>query len=967
MRSFYILFLALAIVVTPQYVGCEDAIEEVPALVEGIDEVTTTKGEAQGDAPIEEGATASLINKEIAGDTSDDPAVKEAAPTEDTKTEKYGDLSDIPGIVGTPDLPLDPENALGDFDFANMAKLMGMDGMPDSGIGEDEEEPTEVGRPVSKADAGLNYGELTEEQQEAMKTAAEPHMFQAEVERMMGIIINSLYSDKDIFLRELISNSADALEKIRFLSLTDETSLGDNKELEIRITYDKEGHTLTVADTGIGMTKQDLINNLGTVAKSGTSNFLESLSQGGDANLVGQFGVGFYSAFLVADRVTVISKNNEDKQHIWESTADAQFTVTEDPRGSTLGRGTLVILHLKPDATDYASSPKLKEIVKRYSQFISHPIYLAVDRKKTVEEEEVDEEGEAGENGDKPKKKVQKTVDYKVWEAQNSQKAIWMRPKEEISNEEYTEFYKAISRDRSAPFGHIHFAAEGEVEFRSILYIPKKASANAWGDYFDKESGVKLYVRRVLVSDTATELLPKYLTWMRGVVDSDDLPLKVDREQLSSSKVLTSIKGKLVRKALELMKRLSNEDEKEKEKARAEAKEKGEEWKPKSSDYERFLDAFGRNLKLGCSDDDTNRNKIIKLMRFYSLRTPTELISIDKYIEMMGSNEHIIYYMASESVESSLRSPLIKSFIKKGLNVLFLIDPTDESCISRVNDIEGKKFASIQKANLDLSEGEDAKKRHKKLVTLYEPLTRFWKDAVGYGVQKVVLSSRPIEDPCVVVGGEHAYSAYMEKVLKTQTFANNAQLSMMTAMKVLELNPSHPVIQQMLEKVNDGEGDDLRAMARSLWGAAMIAGGFDVQGEQAQDVSAFVYGTLAQKMGVGTDLVEPLLPAEEDEKEEEEEGEDIDVDEEGTVENSPAATEVSETQGIESGKAGQTGTTGDTDTLEATQTGDDGEVAAEATAEAGKKENHGEEGTKESSEELKKEENEPVEEEKAEL
>merc|ERR1712222_179694 len=429
--------------------------------------------------------------------------------------------------------------------------------------------------------------------------------FQSEVSRLMDIIINSLYTDKQVFLRELISNAADALEKARFHSVQDEAYLGDTKDLEVKIEHDPDAKTISIIDSGVGMSKADLINNLGTVAKSGTTNFLEAMAEGADANLIGQFGVGFYSALLVADKVSVTSKCNDDPvQHVWESSADASFTVSDDPRGNTLGRGTRVTLQLKEDAHDYLSEDKLKESANKYSQFIQFPIYVKVKKEVDVEAEESDDEDDDDEKEDEEKKDDVETKDEEEkedkkeaptkktvyeWEQVNTQKAIWMRAKEDVTEEEYTEFYKSISKDYLDPLAYTHFNAEGEIEFKSILFLPKKAPFDMMDNYWTKKSEVKLYVRRVLVAEKFEDLLPRYLNFVRGVVDSDDLPLNVSREQLQQNKIMKVISKKLVRKVLELMKKLSKEDSDEDE--------------DEEEDEEK-------------DEDDSNRSKLSKLLRF---------------------------------------------------------------------------------------------------------------------------------------------------------------------------------------------------------------------------------------------------------------------------------------------------------------------------------------------------------------
>nr|WHU24069.1 heat shock protein 90 [Dinophyceae sp.] len=428
-------------------------------------------------------------------------------------------------------------------------------------------------------DGGSVVDGFSEDDRAQMTEGAEKHEFQAEVNRLMDIIINSLYTDKQVFLRELVSNAADALEKARFHSVQDDAFLGDTKDLEVKIEHDPDAKTISITDTGVGMSKADLINNLGTVAKSGTTNFLEAMAEGGDANLIGQFGVGFYSAFLVAGKVTVTSKCNDDPvQYVWESSADASFTVVPDPRGNTLGRGSRVTLHLKEDAHDYLSEDKLKEASKKYSQFIQFPIYVKIKKEVDAEaEEEEDDDDDKDEDEEEEKDDVETKDDDEKdeeekkdtptkktvyeWEQVNTQKAIWLRAKEDVTEEEYTEFYKSISKDYLDPLAYTHFNAEGEIEFKSILYIPKKAPFDMMDNYHTKKSEVKLFVRRVLVAEKFEELLPRYLNFVRGVVDSDDLPLNVSREQLQQNKIMKVISKKLVRKVLELMKKLAKEED----------------------------------------------------------------------------------------------------------------------------------------------------------------------------------------------------------------------------------------------------------------------------------------------------------------------------------------------------------------------------------------------------------------------
>merc|ERR1712190_575836 len=714
-------------------------------------------------------------------------------------------------------------------------------------------------------------------------------------------------------LRELISNAADALEKARFHRVQDETFLGETKDLEVKIEHDPEAKTISITDTGVGMSKADLINNLGTVAKSGTTNFLEAMAEGADANLIGQFGVGFYSAFIVADKVSVTSKCNDDPvQHVWESSADASFTVVDDPRGNTLGRGSRVTLHLKEDAHDYLSEDKLKETTKKYSQFIQFPIYVKVkkeveaeaedDDDKEDEEEETDDvetkdedEEEKEEKKDKPTKKT-----VYEWEQVNTQKAIWLRSKEEVTEEEYTEFYKSISKDYLDPLAYTHFNAEGEIEFKSILYLPKKAPFDMMDNYWTKKSDVKLFVRRVLVAEKFDELLPRYLNFVRGVVDSDDLPLNVSREQLQQNKIMKVISKKLVRKVLELMKKLAKEgdgdDDEEKEedddKAADSEKEEKKDKKDDESTWLKFWKEFNKNLKMGCYEDDSNRSKLSKLLLFITTKSEGKEINLDKYLDRMQESQESIFYMSGESLEVMQKAPALQMFKKKDIEVLMLTDHLDEPCVQKLADYEGKEFVSIQKADVKLDETEEEKKRFTKLKDMYKPLTDWWKEKLtdltekgamkdaGVKVEKVEISKRLTESPVVVVTSQFGYSAQQEKIMKAQSFQNKDQIGMMSGRKTLEVNPNHPVISDLLTKVKaDKEDKTAVDTAHVLFQTALLESGYEIA-----DPSALVnrvYRLMSKELGVDPDApVKEVEVPEEEEEEAEEEDSDDDKDDE---------------------------------------------------------------------------------------
>jgi len=718
-----------------------------------------------------------------------------------------------------------------------------------------------------------------------MSESSEKHEFQAEVNRLMDIIINSLYTDKQVFLRELISNAADALEKARFHSVQDETFLGDFKDLEVKIEHDPEAKTISIIDTGVGMSKADLINNLGTVAKSGTTNFLEAMAEGADANLIGQFGVGFYSAFLVADKVTVTSKCNEDPvQHVWESSADASFTVVEDPRGNTLGRGSRVTLHLKEDAHDYLSEDKLKETAKKYSQFIQFPIYVKVKKEVEAEAEEEDDDDkeeeekkddvETKEEEEKPQeKKAPKKKTVFEWEQVNTQKAIWLRAKEDITEEEYNEFYKSISKDYLDPLAYTHFNAEGEIEFKSILYLPKKAPFDMLDNYWTKKSEVKLFVRRVLVAEKFEELLPRYLNFVRGVVDSDDLPLNVSREQLQQNKIMKVISKKLVRKVLELMKKLAKEEEsgdsgdEEKDDEDKEEKEEKTEKKDKKDEdgtWTKFWKEFAKNLKMGCYEDDSNRSKLSKLLRFFSTKSEDKEISLDKYLDRMQESQESIYYMSGDSIETMRKAPALQIFKKKDLEVLMLPDHLDEPCLQKLADYEGKKFVSIQKADVKIDETEEEKKRFTKIQDMYKPLTDWWKEKLneftetgamkgaGVKIEKVEVSKRLTDSPVVVVTSQFGYSAQQERIMKSQAFQNKDQIAQMSGRKTLEINPKHPVVADLLAKVKANKSDAAAIdTAQVLFQTALIESGYEIADPSA--LVARVYKLMSKELGVDPD------------------------------------------------------------------------------------------------------------------
>merc|ERR1712072_125625 len=627
----------------------------------------------------------------------------------------------------------------------------------------------------------------------------------------------------------------------------------------MRISPDKSKDTLTLTDRGIGMTKQDLINNLGTIAKSGTSSFLEKLKEGGDINLIGQFGVGFYSVYLVADKVTVRTKHNDDSQYIWESTADSSFTIREDPEGNTLGRGTELTLHLKDDCKEFTEPDKIEDLVKKYSEFISFPIYLketkTVEKEVPVEEEEEkkDEEKKDEEKKDEEKKDEEKKDDLEVkdgdttakdkpktkkvneevveWNQVNSETAIWTRSPREVEADEYDRFYKTISKDSESPLTKMHFSAEGEIEFKSILFVPKKAPYDLL-EGKGKSSAIKLYVRRVFITDEFEDLMPRWLSFIKGVVDSEDLPLNVSREMLQTSKVLRVIKKKLVTKALEMVRKLA-EKKKKKEDKEDEEKE-GEEKKAKdpaeeaedNEDYLNFWKEFNKAIKLGLYEDSSNRTKLAKLLRFQTSKTGDNWTSLEKYISRMAKGQKNIYYISAENKDAAEKSPYLERFRKKGIEVLYYTDPIDEYAMPQLTEFKGFQFMGANKENLKFDDDAEEEAKLKKLSETHKKLTDWFKETLGAKVEKAVISNRLLETPAIIVSSQYGWSTNMERIMKAQTMGSQDKSQQMVSQKTLEINPAHPIVRELKSRVEaDDKDQEAMDIAHTLFDVALIGTG----------------------------------------------------------------------------------------------------------------------------------------------
>jgi len=683
--------------------------------------------------------------------------------------------------------------------------------------------------------------------------------YEAEVHKMLDIVINSLYTNKDIFLRELISNASDALDKIRFLSVTKPEMLGDTTELDVKVEYDPDAKTLTIRDTGIGMTKDDLVKNLGTVARSGTTNFIKALSAGesNDVNMIGQFGVGFYSTFLIADKVSVASKcNDDDTQHVWESlNGEASFHVGPDPRGNTLGRGTEITLTLKEDADEYLSPYKLKELIGHYSEFVTHPVSLRQIKtiqvpveKDEFEEDDEPKEGdddiEISEEDDEPKEPEMEEVTTYEYEQINTNPAIWARDKESITDDEYQEFWNVVAKgDGGKAEGWTHFNAEGNINFKSILYMPSEVpQALQQGNLEQMSSGLRLYVRKVLISDEF-DLMPRYLSFVKGVVDSDDLPLNVNRETLQESKIVKIIKKKLVRKALDLIRQLSLKEMPEDEETEAEIDADGnviEVEKPKElHPYIVWYKKFGLSLKMGCIDDSANKDKIQKLLRFKTSKSDgeDEFTSLKEYVGRMPEWQKEIYVFPGESIKTLKESSFMDAFLDRDVEVVYLTDSIDEYFIGNVREFDGKKFRDITKEGVKFSdEDEDmAKRRSKVYSTTFKPLTKYLKKLFGADVTRVSISKRLGRAPAIISSSEWGNSANMDRIMKAQAFAHGvAPGENQIATGILELNPRHPFVLKLLESMpkddDDGEvSEEVKDTAWILLDMATMSGGFPIR------------------------------------------------------------------------------------------------------------------------------------------
>lgn len=699
---------------------------------------------------------------------------------------------------------------------------------------------------------------------------SETFQFQAEINQLMSLIINAFYSNKDIFLRELISNCSDALDKVKFNSLEHKEILEVKPEMEIKISFDKDNNKLIIEDSGIGMNREDLINCLGTIANSGTKNFIKNMNKDNakDVNLIGQFGVGFYSAYLVADKVKVTSKVYNDDQYIWESDASGSYTITKDDNNELI-RGTRIELFMKDDAKEYMDVDRCKDIIKKHSQYISYPIKVETEKTKEEEieiennseianddnsevkkesnnESSTEMEGIKTENdevviedekktNEAPKKKTEKiTTHYKEFEQVNDQLPLWVRPSSEITSEEYQKFYRSLTGDYGDCLTYKHFSTEGALNFKSILFIPSCAPMNLF--HMDrKRRDIKLYVKRVFITDDCEELVPQWLGFIKGVVDSEDIPLNVSRELLQQNKYMKMIKKNIIKKSIEMMEQLTENKD----------------------DYFKFYLSFGKNLKLGIHEDNQYEDKLIELVRFTTSTSDGNYISLKEYVDHVKSKYGVkkckcesgecksdeckdcenceieledkykkIYYIVGENMESVKASPFIQGFAKKGLEVVFMTDPIDEYMMTVVKKYHDFNFVCITNNTLDLSEFEDEKQETPKCDKLVE----FFKTTLKDKIKDVVVSKRLVESPCVLITDSWGWSANMERIMKSQVLGDNQMAQFMVSSKTLEINVDHPIMKEInnrLEKnIERNNNDRLEDIATLLYQGALLASGF---------------------------------------------------------------------------------------------------------------------------------------------
>ena len=616
--------------------------------------------------------------------------------------------------------------------------------------------------------------------------------FQTEVNQLLHLMIHSLYSNKEIFLRELISNANDACDKLRFAAVADDSLNEGDNELKIEIEHDSKAGTVTIRDNGIGMTRSEVIDNIGTIAKSGTKEFLSKLSgdEAKDSQMIGQFGVGFYSSFIVADKVTLITRKAGKKTGVqWESNGEGEFTIEEVKKEN---KGTEVILHLKEEEKDFANEFRLKSIIKKYADHIPVPIYM-------LETKEVESEGDEKEDENKEKATITE------WAQVNRAKALWTLPKSDITDEDYKEFYKTVSNDWNEPLTWSHNQVEGKYEYTSLLYIPKKAPFDLWEP--DASHGLKLYVQRTFIMDDSKNLLPRYLRFIKGIIDSNDLPLNVSREILQSNKVIESIKRASTKKILTVLKRMSNSN---------------------AEQYQEFWNEFGNVMKEGVQEDFSNKDELAKLLRFASTHNndDSQNVTLEDYVSRLKSEQENIYYITADSFNTAKNSPHLEVFKKKGIEVLLLTDRIDEWLVNGLTEFDGKKLQSVAKGDLDKLDTEKDKKEVEKLEKDNKDIIKKMEKVLTDKVEKIKISKRLTDSAACIVLNEQDMALYMQQLMK------QAGQEVPSSKPTLEINIEHPIFKKISSEKDEAKFADWSSL---VFDQALLA-----EGGQLEDPSGFV-------------------------------------------------------------------------------------------------------------------------------
>ncbi len=674
---------------------------------------------------------------------------------------------------------------------------------------------------------------------------ADTYSFQAEINQLLSLIINTFYTKKEVFLRELISNASDALDKAKYRTARENAESSPSveapaeapAEYRIRLRADKEARTLVLEDTGVGMTRQELIDNLGTIAQSGTMQFMKQCSEGtteeSRQSLIGQFGVGFYSAYLVADRVSVTSRaNGAPRAHTWESAANGTFTVSSGDAGAHTSAGTTITLYLKEDCAEYADEGHLRSLIHTYSSFIQYPIYMEVETTRDVpatdddekgdDEKDDDDEKDATDDARLPKTRVETC---REWQLQNEQKPLWVRAQKDIKDSEYVSLYKALCNDWDEPLAWTHVVAEGNVDFRGILYVPKRAPVDLYDS--NKRHSIKLFVKRVFVMDETDELIPEWLKFMRGVVDSEDMPLNISREMLQKNGVVKVMQRNIIKKSLELFDEMATE---------------------RPDDYLTFYKNYSKCIKLGVHDESKHQAKLLKLLRYPTSKTFADassssassssassssasasppMVSLDEYVERMPSAQKDIYFITGETDQIIDQSPFLERLKDEGTEVLYMSDPIDEYVMQGLREYDGRSFVSctrLIKKRETKAESETEKESEKEsekeatdqeggLELTEEAMTRLCKrftDVLGHTVEAVLPSTRLVKSPACLVSSEFGWSANMERIMRAQTMRDNSRTEFMTAKKIMEINPTHRIIRDLsnrLGRVDESESE----------------------------------------------------------------------------------------------------------------------------------------------------------------